>query len=1312
MVVKSWQDIRFRFLSSQLAIDSPNWFATLFSLQRNADETRAVSRIQIYPGPITLQKNQEAVFAAVAYDSNDEPLSGIDFRWSVTNVATTRLTGGLVGSVFKANRIGTFTVKATAGGREAEVRVIVTPETGIRPPGTPIRVTSSRTGLGAIIGTIDITPIRTERDGTKGTRDQEKSALQVANLLPDDGWNNGNFTSADDPGNQTGDSPGGPADDGAGNGNFQISAPVVSLPGRGIDIALNLNYNSRVWNKAGNELKYDIGYDEPAPGWSLGFGKIEFMGSNGGCMLVDADGTRHGYTGSVTSWPSGMSFTGHTADGTFIDYGCHYNYGNYASGWAKLPNGTHITYSSITANEGHIQPTQIIDAQGNYLTITYRGTTTGNALIETVTDTLGRIITFHYDSLDRLIYVKAPRMTDQDPIYGTAATRVLVRIHYKPLTLSYSFGAGITPVVRPGTIYGIDSIYYPATNTGYWFGDNDSYSSYGMITKVIEQRGMSWAAGPDEQGTVTAGTMTKQADYNYPLTTANQSPRTNGVGLSDAPTYTELKESWAEADVAAPAITTYALNNNDWYTDTSGTHPTRTVTVTQPTGVISKQYTHRVPGVWSDGLVFRDETITVNGSTQTIVASSNVAWQQGNQPGTYNYDSPRPEIADVVDENGHKVRTVYSYGTGKFNQITQSCDYDNLLTLLRCSTAEYENDQSYTGYFNTTTGQWLSGRHILNLVKSTAIENASGTKVSRTDYEYDNYTGSPLADTPGVIQHNHQNNPFTTQQQDGPCVSWDPPSSVPACSFEGEEVWIPTAGGYYETCNCLEYQQVSVYDSATDKRGNVTKVTAYAGAQAATGAIIETRAYDITGNVVKTSSACCEQTTVLYDDPNTVGVIDTQYAYPVSQTRGSADTGSPHRITTSQVPDFKTGLIKSATDANGRTSTTGYNPDTMRPDKSTSSTGAYTTFTYDESAMTVTEEVFEQGGAAAGKAKKYLNGLGQVKMEESFAPGGVIDIVETKYTKFAEEWKTSRPYRSGDTVQWSEKFYDLQRRLIKVVEPDLSETKAFYNETTLPSSVTAQTGNRIRVMDAWGRERWGRYDQQGRLIQVVEPNPDRTANPTGSIFTAGSLLTTYSYDTLGRLIQTDQGVQQRKFRYDDLGRLTLQKLAEQTATLNDSGAYIGAGQSGASWANAFFYNNRSNLTQKTDARGVKAKYIYQFWGGGDDPLNRLQRIEYDTAGPRDTSIPVNSATPSNFIYMTAGDKMRVEQIDTEFMVNQAYTYDVEGRVSKYTQKIKWRESYPMEVDLSLRFARPRKGSEISGTVRPSGQPSEDRRSHL
>ena len=1263
---RAWQDIRFSFLSSQLAIDAPNWLA-FFTVKKPSSDTAAeIARIQIYPapsspGPMRLERGQEMVFSAVAFDSANEPLSGIDFRWSAVEPGSGRAGGSILGSVYKATRLGSFVVKANASGYEAQIRVVVTPETGIRPPDTPTRSTSSRTGLGTIIGTIDTSPIKAEPEDTRtgNTKAEEKKEIQVNNLLPGEEWDNGNWTSADDPGNQTGNPPGGAADDGAGNGNFQISAPVVSLPGRGIDLALNLNYNSRVWNKAGSQVTYDIDHGYPAAGWSLGFGRLIFMGSNGGCMMLDADGTRHGYTGQISSWNTGMSFTGHTADGTFIDYGCNFTYGSNGYGWAKLPNGTTISYSTAYPGNAHVVPTRITEANGNYITITYQNRPGEN--IETITDTMGRVITFHYDTLGRLIEIKAPRMIGQDPIYGTATTRTLVKLHYKPLTLGYSFASGITPVVRPGTIYGIDAIYYPATNTGYWFGDTDSYSSYGMITKVVEQRGMSWAAGPDEQGTVTQGTMTKQADYNYPLTAANQPPRTNGVGLSDAPTYTELKESWDGADVAGPAITTYALDNNTYHWDGYSNSPAREVVVTQPTGVISKQYSYRTPGSWTDGLVFADLTIVMDGSTPVTAAASNVSWQQGQ------YDTARPSWVEATDENGHKVRTTYTYGTGKFNQITQSCDTDNSSATLRCSTAEYENDASYIGSFHSTTGQFLFGRHIFNLVKSTTTKNPDGTKASRTDYEYDNYTANPLANTPGVIQHDYTHDPYTTQTVDGDCIEWE---TLPGCRMAS-----PSSPCEF----CVAWQQVSAYNSTTEKRGNLTKVTSYADAPAASGSIVETRAYDMTGNMIKASSTCCEQTSILYDDPNTTD-IDTQYAYPVSQTRGAVDTNSPHRITTSQVPDFKTGLIKSATDANGRTSITGYNPDTMRPDKSTSSTGAYTTFTYDEAAMTVTEEVKEANGTVAGKTKKSLNGLGQVRKTESYAPGGIIDIVETKYTQFAEEWKTSRPYRTGQTVYWSEKFYDLQRRLKKIVEPDGSTTEAFYNEATLPSGITAQPGNRIRVMDAWGRERWGRYDQQGRLIQVVEPNPDRTANPTGSIFTAGSLLTTYSYDTLGRLVQTDQGVQQRKFKYDDLGRLTRQKLAEQTATLNDSGSYIGAGQSGANWANAFFYDNRSNLTQKTDARGVKAKNIYQFWGGGDDPLNRLQRIEYDTAGPKDTSLPINSAPASNFTYMTTGDKARIQEIDTEYMVNQAYTYDVEGRVSKYTQKIKYRESYPMEVD--------------------------------
>jgi RHS repeat-associated protein len=1260
----AWHEARFAVLSSGIAENLPNRILALFAAKRANDPSRAIVRIRIFPGSMSLERGQEAVFAAVAYDSNEEPISGVAFEWASSEAESPQERRLFVDSTFKAQITGTFTITAAAAGHTASETVVVyeTNEAG-REDAIEFEV-SSRTG---------------RIDRQKG----KSEALQPELNMPGDGWDDTNWTSADDPGNQTGNPPGMPVDGGAGNGNFQFSAPVVSLPGRGIDLALNLHYNSRVWNKSGNNVSFDVDWDEPAAGWNLGFGRLVSMGPNGGCMIIDADGTRHGYSGTVSSGSSWFNFKGYTTDGGFIDYGCSFSYGNYGNGWSKLANGTTITYSSITPTEGHLHATKIEDVQGNYITITYRNVS-GNALIETVTDTMGRVVTFNYDSLNRLISVTGPRMQGQDPIYGSGATRTLIKLHYKQLTLGYSFDGGTTPIVRNGTIWVIDSIYYPSTNTGYWFNDSDSYSSYGMITKVIEQRDMSWSSGSETQGTINAGTMTKRAEYNYPLTTANVSGRTNGTGLTDAPTFDTLADDWDGMDVTGPAITKYKIFQN--------TSP-RVTNVIQPNGTVSRQFSYNAPGLFNDGLVYQDETYSPDASgTYTLtdlglsgnfkkVAKSNVTWQSGHLA------VPRPTLAEVWDENDHKVSTQYTYDTttsGRFNQILKSCDYDNAGVKLRCAVAEYENSSSYIGSFDSSF-RWVSGNHLYNLIKATGIENPDGSKASWTTYEYDNYVNNALVNTPGVIQHSANHNPFNTQTYSCNCV-W-------SCEFNlgGKGKGKEPVGGERKMSppDCEDgsppwwlCQQCPVYNSSTKYRGNVTKATTYTDAQTLTGAIDETRSYDITGNVVRISSSCCEERTISYDDPATVGIYDTQYAYPVSQTHGASSTNSPHRITTTAEYSYDTGLVTEATDANGLTSQTFYNPDTLRPVKSVSSTAAYSTFGYDDDAMTVTEEVFELGGTLAGSSVKYLNGIGQVRKTEAAAPGSIVDIVETKYTLFGEEWKQSAPYRSGDTVQWSEKFYDNQRRLIKVVEPDGSETKAFYNETAIPSSATSAPGNKMRVMDAWGRERWGRYDQQGRLVEIVEPNPDAGVNPNGTVSATGNLVTKYSYDTIGRLTQTEQGSQLRRFKFDDLGRLTRQKLAEQTATLDASGTFVGSASGGALWSEAFFYDNRSNLTQKTDARGVRTHFSYQLSGGGLDPLNRIQSRTYDTSGPLQPGLPIYNiwGTTVSYEYMTTGDKSRIQKIVTSGMLTEEYAYDSQSRANEYKQTVLGRETRPMTTN--------------------------------
>ncbi|MEK7856728.1 MAG: hypothetical protein AAB288_11610, partial [Acidobacteriota bacterium] len=233
-----------------------------------------------------------------------------------------------------------------------------------------------------------------------------------ARLMDVIGWDDTNWNTADDPGNQVGNPPGSAPDSGASNGNFRLSAPVLSLAGRGLNVNLALIYNSRLWSKSGTTMTYDADDGFPAPGWSIGFGKMIYTGANGGCMLITPDGTRRSYSGSNTTYGSGTYYTnyfnGYSTDGSLIDYTCYYSnstYGTTLSGSAKLSNGTTITYSSPTGNYKQVYPTRITDSQGNFITITY--VSNQGPRINTITDTLGRVVTFNYDG-GRLFTITGP----------------------------------------------------------------------------------------------------------------------------------------------------------------------------------------------------------------------------------------------------------------------------------------------------------------------------------------------------------------------------------------------------------------------------------------------------------------------------------------------------------------------------------------------------------------------------------------------------------------------------------------------------------------------------------------------------------------------------------------------------------------------------------------------------------------------------------------------------------------------------------------------------------------------------------------
>ena len=659
-----------------------------------------------------------------------------------------------------------------------------------------------------------------------------------------------------------------------------------------------------------------------------------------------------------------------------------------------------------------------------------------------------------------------------------------------------------------------------------------------MIAKVQEQRSMSFsAASLTEQGVVSPGAVTSQKVYSYPM-------NTSAGYQTGPPAYTSQTETWEGMDTA-PAVTTYSVQQN--------TNP-RTVSITQPDGSRSVQYSYNAPNTWYDGLTYQDEMYDAGGR---LWRRSNASWQQGA------YASVRPVRNETVDELGQVTAEEFSYGA-QYNQVTEVRSYGfGGYELQRRTVTEYDNSYPYTS------------RHIFSLVKSVTIYAPDGSRVSRTELQHDG-PGSTLQATPGVTMHDATHDPYAPQY-------WVDEYCYDQC-YDYYNCYYTCDPGYWQ----------SDYDPSTDYRGNVTQITKYTDAANLSGPVVETRAYDVTGNLVKTSSSCCEEARNNFTS-------DTQYAYPTSQTQGAADLNSPVRLTTRATYDFNTGLPLTNTNADGRVSSTEFSADSLRPTFGRLPTRAYTAYTYDDAQMTVTETMHHAGGALAASSVKKLNGRGQVSREQSLAAGGVWDTVERKYDQFGRVWKQSAPYRAGQTVYWDENFYDVLGRGSKAVGADGSVVESLYNETSRPPGASAEPGMTKRSIDAWGRERWERADAAGRIVEVAEPNDAGS----GSVLIAGAQLTSYRYDALGNLVEVTQGAQTRRFRYDSLGRMTHQKLAEAAATLNDAGQYVGSG----TWSHAFAYDSRQNLAWHVDPRGVRTTYSYN-----NDPLDRLQSISYSTAG--------------------------------------------------------------------------------------------------
>jgi RHS repeat-associated protein len=449
-----------------------------------------------------------------------------------------------------------------------------------------------------------------------------------------------------------------------GSSSYTYAIPIMHFAGRnGLDLDLTLYYNSRVWtrNSSASSMTFNADRDWPSPGFRLGFGSIEMNGNDSNYILTEGNGAKH-----VLSFTSTYSYN--SSDSTYINY-------NPSTKVLIYKNGTRVTYEPFWVNNANsttlFRPNQIKDTNGNFITITYVNHTEQS--INTITDTLGRVINFNYDGNSNLQSV-----TDGFHTYGFTFNTAY------PLRYTFS-GTTAKDTVTSGTnITVLTQCIYPS-GTGYTF----TYGDWGIVNTINS------VAAPIAPAAFPGVTRASQS-YDFPAYTTSQ---------SDSPTYSN--------QTIYDGINTAAWN----YATTKSGSLISTISILDPVtsnGPRKKLVTTlSTAGDFTQGLVTQTQIIDVTNNNTTLRTVAN-AWIN---------TSNGPQLASVTTTNdaGQTSKVAYTYTTN--GNVSSVAEYDFGPTLSRTTS---------TTYLTTYTTQ-----HILERPTQVLIKNASGTTVSRTDLAYD-----------------------------------------------------------------------------------------------------------------------------------------------------------------------------------------------------------------------------------------------------------------------------------------------------------------------------------------------------------------------------------------------------------------------------------------------------------------------------------------------------------------------------------------------------------------------------------------------
>lgn len=453
-----------------------------------------------------------------------------------------------------------------------------------------------------------------------------------------------------------------------GSTNFNWSAPLLNLSGRaGLDLGLTLAYNSLVWTKDGSYIKYNADLGAPAPGFRLGLPTLQqrFLNSQTGIyayMMVTPSG------GRVELRQVGSSNIYEAQDGSYTQLDAT----NSNAFLVRTTDGTQLTFAPVTINSEY-RCTQIKDRNGNYISASYDTT---NGHLQTITDTLSRIITFVYDTSSNLIAI---RQTWAGVAHDWAT------FNYGSVYVAPNFGGGL--VVNGANNNYVTVLTQINLMDGSYFTFNYN-AAFGQVNRINH-----YAADNH---------LLSYTSYNVD----------SSAGQTECPRFTEQRD-WAENwNNSAESVTGYSVaTDKSWGQQTT------------PDGNIYKEFF--ATSGWQNGLT----TSTEFWSGGVKKKWTTLSWTQDDTGLSYQKNS-RVIETNIYDEAGNRRRAEVAYTSFDLpNPVALPTEVKEYAadgtTVLRRTTKTYFYSQAYID------------RRVLGLLREVMVYDENNQPVSKVWYDYD-----------------------------------------------------------------------------------------------------------------------------------------------------------------------------------------------------------------------------------------------------------------------------------------------------------------------------------------------------------------------------------------------------------------------------------------------------------------------------------------------------------------------------------------------------------------------------------------------